>query len=1328
MQNHIPLCLTFALVTILASCGSTRAAEVAANGDCEQVENGRPVGWGSYDSVEEWGSLPDGYKGKAVYFVPRPFTPIDSGPRKGEDYRSCAIVYASADGVTGADGLVPERPPNARYFRRAPAVSYKISFWVKSEASELFAFIQGWRTDEATPKDRDSKTLAAKIPRTAEWTYYESTVSLPPDTRKFAVMFQMYGYKNDGLELGRVCVDELSIQPGGLGMTVDDLRTIQIPPDPAVFADERPLEEILAAYRAGDKTTILQVQAVLAAADGMAAKSDEWYRQFYKSFEPRGEFTIACPIHPFKTRYYNDFEWSLNEPWKLVCKHCKEEGRKYYYYPNPDYPDDGYGCEPTDEVWKRDHDEAWGKAHPGIAWDHWDGQTHGDFGGGRCYHFLGKYYVNASFALIRQVPQLALAYHYAIKLFPPDSDQYKKADLYAHKAELILLCTARAHLGDDYLAAAEGISPQQFQKRMEAFFRPSEGGAWEYEKLTGFRYFTPNDITMDDPRWADVVEKNPYLAFDVFNSVWDGRAAKAAALVEGFTRLRAAFPENEDDLRRICERLLVAQPGDRERVAMGQDQPKYWLKRGLYEMQIHPYNLQAAGDNLAVTTQHPRLAAGRYLRDDEIMESVVLDVYYFWRNHFNQDGFGPEGSPTYTPYNITQIMDRVHGVKGDFDTSAPYYDKQVGAINMARMPVYKGCATKMLYYVTEDDYYIPWEDSVYDWGVLNTQQYIRMEKYGGGVPQRERKYLNIEKNENGEIAVTFNKSVPRPPIMLHDRRKTILRAGRVEEPTVVSLNYTKPCGHLHWPAQDLMIHACGQELACDLGYLGSDHYDRYWIKSFPAHNCVAMRAADGNPDITQEVRGDLRRHFVSTPFCQLVDAAEYDEADWKEFGNTENGEMSRQVLLMAPSQDNQYVVDISRVRGGVTHDYYFHCLGLGFDAAGINISPVADQHQNLYNYSGFSFRCEEHWGAKCVRELAAGKSTGPWQVTWSRIDDYRGQPSGQPKIHDNIFMRLWMDDEPGSEVITGSGPAQRYLRNNDYGRTMKLVCVRRPNSERLDKFVAVMEPYKDRPFVKSVRRLKLDTDDEFSVALAVETIHGTDYIISYGGPGQAPEVTLEDNGHVIRTDADVAVVSYPIQGRASVLMAGGNHLSADKFSLTSKGPAQWEGRLLDFSDEDDTLTIQSDSQWPVGEVLKGQPVIIQHRRDRSTYAIAGVSKAGNGRYVIQLDGQSHLMNNWLLVRQVQTDGVVVEPRPVLDKSPGFNVYAGEPGKMRMLGALDGITSMPIYNEYGTQMYAFSKLRTADCSGLAPGQEIGITRLEKGHDTVFVTNFAYATTD
>lgn len=1311
------------MAVLVTWSAAVTAEDIGRNSSCEQVANGRPVGWGVYGSLKTWGTLDQGYQGKGAYFVPADFKKIDGGPRPGEEFVSAALVLGSPDGFDGSKGIEPPTASGSKYWRLPPQAAYKIGFWVKNDASRLKVCVQQWGSEEATGADRTSRATVAVAPATPEWTRYENTVSLRGDTKRFALMFHVFGYKADGLKLGRVCVDEVTIEPAVVGMTADDLPRLTMPDDPAVYVGDTPIEKVLDAYRAGDEQAVARVQQTLQTADDMAAKPDAWYRQFYRSFEPRA-FTFACPIHPLLVSGYNEWDWSLDEPWKLICPYCKAEGRKYYYYPNPDYPDDGQGCAPTDDVWARTHDAAWSKANRSIPHDHWDGRTHGYLDSKRFY-FLGKYYKDAMRLLVRRhALTLALAYQYATRLFPAGSEQHNKGKLYAHKPKVIMFTAARAHLGDDYLAAAEGLTPAEFRALVERFYR-AEAGQWPYDKLAGFRPFSLFDLTLGDPVWAEETKRRPYGPYFRFAGSWNRKAYYVEWLLDLFCRLSTSFGDDEQALRRVCWRTLVSVPGDREKVALGQDTPAHYLKRGTFEMEIHAYDLETGGDNLASATQRPKLRAGLFLRDSKIIETVALDLTYFLRNFFTGDGLSREGSPSYTGagYAVTSVMDTLYGLKGDFDANAPYFDRDLGALNLFKMDDYKNCATKLIYYVTEDDLFIPWEDSVYG-SRLQMGHYVFMEKFGGGIPEKERKYLIIDKRPNGGVTVRRNVGVPLPPVLLHDRRKAILRAGSPVSPTVVSLDFTKKTGHYHPPSQTLMVHACGQELASDLGYLGSNHeLTTHWIKTYAGHNCLTLRAADGNPRMTQRLRGDLRKHFIDTPACQVVDSAEYDAADWADAGQPKGGELSRQVFLIAASDDQHYVVDIARARGGATHDYYLHCHGLGFEVDGIKLAALPDADTNLHEHSGWTFKCRKGWGAKNMRQLRTGRSQGAWRATWSRIDDYRKQPKGKPLIHNDVFMRLWMVDEPGSEVIVGAAPAQRWLRNDDYGRTMKMLCVRRPNTERIDKFVAVIEPYRDKPFVKSVRRLDVQADD-YTVALAVETIHGVDYVVSYGGPGAPSAVTLKDGAHAISTDGDVAIVSHRKRG-VRLLLAGGKSLAADGLSLKLDGPAQWTGRLVDFNDAADTLVIESEEAWPTGATLAGRPIVIQHREDRSTFAIKSVERIGDGRYLVQLDDQPHLMNNWLRVRKVTRHGIVIEPPPVLDsKRRTYKVYAGAPDDMRLLGPLRKMGSTTVRNEIGTDMLRFYSVVIDDYSGVEPGQDIGITRLEKGRDMVFVTNMAY----
>jgi len=158
------------------------------------------------------------------------------------------------------------------------------------------------------------------------------------------------------------------------------------------------VEELAERYAAGDAGAVAIVDAVLERAAQWQAIDAQWWLDRVLPVTPIGMWTTACPIHPERCQDFSDvsWRWSLDEPFRLYCPLCEEEGREYPYYPNPDYPDDGTGCYPTDEVWRRTHGPEWSREHPGIPWDRWDGQTHGYSSAGYAFFFRGKWHHEAN--------------------------------------------------------------------------------------------------------------------------------------------------------------------------------------------------------------------------------------------------------------------------------------------------------------------------------------------------------------------------------------------------------------------------------------------------------------------------------------------------------------------------------------------------------------------------------------------------------------------------------------------------------------------------------------------------------------------------------------------------------------------------------------------------------------------------------------------------------------------------------------------------------------------------------------------------------------------
>ena len=130
MGNRIALLATCGAALLLAVCAGGYAADISHNGNCEQVENGKPVGWDTFDAVGEWGTLEEGYRGKGLYFTQRDFTPAKYGDRKGEPYRGCAIVQGTSNGDTGETAIVATPHLDAKHFFRQPKTFYTFSFCI----------------------------------------------------------------------------------------------------------------------------------------------------------------------------------------------------------------------------------------------------------------------------------------------------------------------------------------------------------------------------------------------------------------------------------------------------------------------------------------------------------------------------------------------------------------------------------------------------------------------------------------------------------------------------------------------------------------------------------------------------------------------------------------------------------------------------------------------------------------------------------------------------------------------------------------------------------------------------------------------------------------------------------------------------------------------------------------------------------------------------------------------------------------------------------------------------------------------------------------------
>lgn len=1080
-------------------------------------------------------------------------------------------------------------------------------------------------------------------------------------------------------------------------------RVVRFPDRPRIWIDQMPLDVFCETYRAGNQTACERVETALVEAEKWVAKPDAWYLNVIWHREPRGYRTNACPIHPFRVRYYNYFDWSLDDPFRLYCLFCKDEGRAYDSYPNPRYPDDGNGCFPTDAVWREDHDEAWSRAHDGIPWDRWDGEVHGEMEPTNAYYFRGLCWLNAYLALGGNVLRsLGEAHHFALRLHA-DSDA---AGRYAHKAQAILLTLSRAFMGDGYLSAVMGLTEDAFRAQLAAFYEPGT----DVGSYSGYRPYTPQDHLAGDPKRP--LDDQSLRRASIFPGIWSWKAGQAQALMTGYGLIAETFNASQRDLRAAALRIVTSVEGDGER-ARRADLP---LRRGVLEYTLHPYALVSGGDNLSSSTQMPRLLLGRMVGDDQIIENVARDLWYFMHNFYSGDGMGKEGSPSYSSWNIASVMAACHGEKGNFDRTAPYADAATGALNLLGMPVFKHALGQFLHTGFPDGRPIPWEDCVI--GVrMPLAQFAQVEALGGGIPDAYRAYLTIERDASGNPIVSLRTPLPLPSRVLGENRKGVLRSGTGNNARALALDFTERVGHYHMAPLHLTLFAKGRELATDLGYMGSDHFMTVdWIRTFPAHNTVAIRAADGDPMGTDHLRGDVR-YVVDLPGVQAMDAAEEDASELAKVPGADR--YQRSVAMIDADDEDAYVVDVFRATGGVVHDWTFHANGHRFETSNIALAPRHSADESLYDFSGFTFvpvrakkSSNSRWGSQRVTGLRTGKSAGNWQATWSEVVEYpkKGAP---PETDRDVFLKLHMLDESDSDVIVGKAPAQRWLDNRDLGETMTVVTVRRPRRETPNVFVAVHEPYRKVPFILSTERLPVKPADGEGVGMVATHRRGMDLVLFAQANGQV--CRIETGGYALSTDGELAVASFDAQGLRALSVVGGQFAECAGQRVNARPTAT--GILADFDDQVKCLTVISEAVIPEGKILNGQVVTIRHRERTSAFTIQSAEKTGDNMYRLHLDGWPHLATGYLRAVDVEPDRVWVEPPPVLQgKTSHLNVFRVDNDRhLTFLQPLSTRGSDDILCERGMRIRTRFYFAIDDTSQIAPGSDIALSPMHPGVD-------------
>lgn len=1075
-----------------------------------------------------------------------------------------------------------------------------------------------------------------------------------------------------------------------------------------------PVEELAARFAAGETDAVATVDDVLERAEGLGDIDAQWWLDRVLPVTPLGMWTTACPIHPERCQDFSDvsWRWSLDEPFRLYCPLCEAEGREYPYYPNPDYPDDGTGCYPSDEVWARTHGPDWERAHPGIPGDHWDGRTHGYSSAGYAFFFRGKWHHEANMRIAKTVlPTLGEAWQVCAHVLPADDRRAERGERYARAVRFGLLTLARAHLGDDYLAAIVGGESAYRRLLSDAY------AGTDPRHFDGYVPYTLEDgITGNDRHPADRSNADIYCDGSQFGDAY------ADGWLRGFALVRDSYSATEvtGGLVRATECLLAAHPDDAERLAAADGGE---LKYGKLDYHVRPYAMLGY-HNLDGRLLASQFRLGRLLGDDRIVQTVLDNFHYYLRNSIYGDGLSWEGSPAYT--NVTwstmsNFIKAAHGARV-VPEDHPWFSARLGGLDLYRAQELCNSAARAALSCLPNGRQIAWEDS-HAATSPPTAYLQRCLRAGATIPE-DCAHLFTVTGAPGAESVTMRDPAGFPSYLLHNNRKIVLRMPRGGGTDVLALDYTWPVGHYHYPPMTLMWFAHGQEVLTDLGYLGAMHrLTREWIKRCPAHNACVVRDATESHAVTHLLRGDPTGVMLDAGWLQVAEVAERNPVNLAELGD--DGVYGRTVAQIACGSDASYLLDIMRVRGGAEHEWYLHADGVTLEITGCDLTALEP-----------TVSLAEHWELppdgdnvawSHMRELRVGATPGGWQATWSPLRTF---DSGEERVRADLSFKCTMLAGGPTEVIAAMAPGQRYTDNRDLNARLPVLCARRANTAAIDEFVALHEVVDGEPLIRSVDRLQAP---EGFVAVRVERDTGTDYLVSRGWDAAGEMVAATPDGE-LRCSADFATVTVARGTVVRACVIGEGQVRLEDFALTA--PPTPTGRLLAFNDEEDFLLIEAEGAWPTDGSLAGRWGLIRHEHGASTFTIAQVHPARDGRIRIDLKYGPHLVLNRVRATGVEGDRILVQPRPAhpwrtAQSAPnhlGFMVYRQGADGLQPIGEAAGLSSVFAIDGYGKRLGPGLPTLAVDgdVAQVRPGDDLLITRLRPGLDKVTVTPYAVAT--
>jgi len=384
-----------------------------------------------------------------------------------------------------------------------------------------------------------------------------------------------------------------------------------------------------------------------------------------------------------------------------------------------------------------------------------------------------------------------------------------------------------------------------------------------------------------------------------------------------------------------------------------------------------------------------------------------------------------------------------------------------------------------------------------------------------------------------------------------------LQTGNPDSGRAVFIHYGQGKGHSHHDTLNIGLLAKNIAMLPDLGYpeyTGSWPKRHAWTANTISHNTLQI----GDTRSVYSPGGKIQL-FVSEAPVRVIEV---------DAPNAYKGVRTyrRTVALVDINDNDSYVFDVFRARGGTNHRLSWHGaaetaqsdgLTLVKQATGTFAGPDAafakldGEHAGFYKQSGFTYLYDV--------QRSAGRVVAPYTVDW-KIDDKRGRVRQGAEPHLRLHALT-----PCDEVALATGDSPRRFFRPRYAIQSRL------GENISSQFVNVLEPYDKAPFIKQVRQLKVEHDaDEHAVAaIAVDLADGrTDILITCE---QRTAVGVEGG---VDFDGKFGMIRLADGQPAFMRLIGGTLIAHGDARLTADR-AEWRGKVvgIDASDPENNLVL-----------------------------------------------------------------------------------------------------------------------------------------------------------